>query len=154
MKRTIARILATMLLAAVAGLAAAQPSSTAAAIGYVKTLTGQAWADGPGGTMPLQVGSPVQAGAVLRTSADGSLGITLQDNTLMSVGPNSRFAVDEFVYDPGRDQLGLSARLLRGTLHVVTGIIAKLRPESVSVKTPTGLIGVRGTRFAVSTEGV
>ena len=42
---------------------------------------------------------------------------------------------------------------MRGSLHVVTGIIAKLKPEAVSVKTPTGLIGVRGTRFVVQAEG-
>lgn len=123
------------------------------AIGYIKSLNGQAWIEGNQPSAPAQLGSPVRAGNVLRTGADGSLGVTLRDNTMMSVGPNTAFAIDDFQYDPGKEQLGLGARLMRGSLHVVTGIIAKLKPEAVSVKTPTGLIGVRGTRFVVQAEG-
>ena len=40
----------------------------------------------------------------------------------------------------------------KGTLNVVSGVIAKLKPESVSVKTPTGEIGVRGTTYLIKVE--
>ena len=33
-----------------------------------------------------------------------------------------------------------------------SGVIAKLRPDAVALKTPTGTIGVRGTHFVVKVE--
>jgi len=31
-------------------------------------------------------------------------------------------------------------------------VIAKLKPESVTIKTPTGMIGVRGTQFLAKVD--
>jgi hypothetical protein len=39
--------------------------------------------------------------------------------------------------------------LLRGSLRMATGAIARLKPEQVKVTTPTTVIGVRGTDFIV-----
>ena len=39
--------------------------------------------------------------------------------------------------------------LLRGSLRMATGLIAKVKPEQVKVTTPTTVIGVRGTDFIV-----
>jgi hypothetical protein len=97
-------------------------------------------------------GTPVQLGSRLRTASGASLGLTLKDNTILSFGPDTEFVVDEFVYEPARGRLGLVASLARGTLSYISGVIAKLRPDAVSVKTPAGLIGVRGTEFAVRVE--
>ena len=73
-------------------------------------------------------------------------------DTLLSIGPNSELVVDEFAYSPGRSELTLLVRLSKGTLHYISGVIAKLRPEGVAVKTPTGLIGVRGTEFLLRVD--
>jgi hypothetical protein len=48
--------------------------------------------------------------------------------------------------------LKLSTRLSRGSLNYVSGVIAKLKPTAVTVKTPTGIIGVRGTQFVAKVE--
>jgi len=40
----------------------------------------------------------------------------------------------------------------RGTAVVVSGQIAKRSPEAMKVKTPTSILGVRGTTFAVKVE--
>jgi hypothetical protein len=80
------------------------------------------------------------------------MGVTFQDNTMMSFGPDTEVVVDEYLYAPGSDQLKLGASMTRGTLHYVSGVIAKLKPEAVAIKTPTGTIGVRGTRFVAKVE--
>ena len=85
----------------------------------------------------------------VRTGPQGSVGITFTDNTVVSFGPNSEFLVDEYLYSPGRDELRLDLSLLRGSMQYVSGMIAKLKPDAVAIKTPKGVIGVRGTRFAV-----
>lgn len=129
-------------------LAAAAVHAEESRIGYVKTVVPEAFLIADGKTMPVAVGSAVHLGDHLRTGKAGSVGITFQDDTIMSIGPETEIVVDEYLYDPGKDSLKLAANLLRGSLNYVSGVIAKLRPEAVLIKTPTGTIGVRGTHFA------
>ena len=70
----------------------------------------------------------------------------------MSMGPNTQMVIDQYLFSPGQGQVGLVASLLRGTSNYVSGQIAKLRPESVNVNTPSGMIGVRGTQFVVRVD--
>jgi hypothetical protein len=118
-------------------------------IGYIMTVEGEATVTSRGQTIDAAVGQAVVLGAVLRTGAQGSMGVTLSDNTVMSFGPNSEFTLDEYEFEPAREELRLSARISRGTLNFISGVIAKLKPEAVELKTPTGTIGVRGTHFLV-----
>ena len=121
-------------------------------IGYVKTYAGAAFVDAGGETLEAFPGLALREGDVIRTGDDGRLGLTLLDNTVMSVGPNAELVVEEYLFRPGEGELGLGVRLLRGTMQFISGVIAKLRPEAVKVRTTTGTIGVRGTRFLVKVE--
>jgi hypothetical protein len=80
------------------------------------------------------------------------LGVTFKDSTVMSFGPSTELTVDEYLYAPAQSSLRLDVNLLKGTLNYVSGVIAKLRPDAVSVKTPAGIIGVRGTQFVARVE--
>jgi len=122
-------------------------------IGFVKIVEGEATITTAGTSVAAKPGASLYLGNVLKTGKDGSLGVTFKDNTVMSFGPDTEVTVDEYLYAPANDELKLVARLAKGTLHYISGVIAKLKPEAVSVKTPTGVIGVRGTRFLVKTEG-
>jgi hypothetical protein len=121
-------------------------------VGFVKTVTGQAWVNTAGQSVAAQPGTPVLLGSQLKTSKGAAMGITFKDNTLMSFGPDTELTVDEFVYAPAQGQLLLGTRLSRGSLNYVSGVIAKLRPDAVTVKTPAGIIGVRGTQFVARVE--
>jgi len=118
-------------------------------IGYIKTVNGSAELISEGNVSKAEVGSAVRLGNVLQTGDDGSLGVTFKDDTVMSVGPNTSLKVDEYLYAPAQGQLKLVANLMKGTLHYISGVIAKLKPEAIAVKTPSATIGVRGTRFVV-----
>lgn len=141
-----------ILSAALLGLCATTLSAQTTPIGYVKTVSGDATVTTAGNTFKAAPGTPLQQGSVLRTSAKSSLGVTFQDNTLMSFGPDTEVAVDEYLYQPSQGKLKLGTRVSKGTLNYVSGVIAKLDPAAVSVKTPTGIIGVRGTEFALKVE--
>ncbi len=121
-------------------------------IGYVKTVKGEAFVVNAGNPIKATVGTPIKAGNILRTSARASLGVTFKDNTVMSFGPDTELTVDEYVYAPNKGNLKLGASLAKGTLAYLSGAIAKIKPDAVSVKTPTGTIGVRGTHFVVKVE--
>ena len=94
----------------------------------------------------------MRKGNVMKTGNPGSIGVTLKDNTMLSAGPDSEIALDEYAFTPGDDQLRLALRMVKGTLYYISGVIAKLKPESVDIRTPTGLIGVRGTEFVVRVD--
>lgn len=133
----------------------AQPAadpSPAEAVGYVKTVTGEAWVTTAGQRVQAAPGIAVLIGSQLKTMAKASLGVTFKDNTVMSFGPDTELTVDEYLYAPAQGQLRLGTRLAKGSLNYVSGVIAKLKPEAVTVKTPTGIIGVRGTQFVATVE--
>jgi hypothetical protein len=56
------------------------------------------------------------------------------------------------VFNPNQGQVKFGSQLTKGTLNYVSGAIAKINPEAVAVKTPTGTIGVRGPNFVVKVE--
>lgn len=87
------------------------------------------------------------------TGTDGSVGITLRDNTLLSAGPNSSLSLDKFSFDSTTNAGVINASLKRGSLSVASGKIAKQSPESVRFSTPNTTLGVRGTEFVIEVAG-
>ncbi|MCF8167663.1 MAG: FecR domain-containing protein, partial [Rhodoferax sp.] len=132
--------------------AAALPIQAQEAVGLVKTVAGDATVTDAGKAVKAQAGTPVHSGSILKTSAKGAMGVTFKDNTVMSFGPDTELVIDEFLYAPAKGNLKFGSRMTKGSLEVVSGVIAKLRPESVDIKTPTGTIGIRGTHFLVKVE--
>ena len=82
----------------VSALAFAFPA-LAADIGQVKVAKGSVQVEREGKRVPAAVGMPVRTADVLVTGADGSAGVTFSDNSLVSVGPNSVFAIDKYRFD-------------------------------------------------------
>ena len=120
--------------------------------GRVKTTEGTTTIISGGTRTPASVGLGIVMGDVIETGADGAVGITFRDASRVSVGPNSRLVIDEFVFSPKTEDYGLTTRLQQGTLFYVSGLIAKLAPEKTSIATPDGTIGIRGTRLLVSVQ--
>lgn len=133
-------------------LAAASHASDRPAVGHVKTVKGEATVTTDGQVVAARPGTPLHAGSVLSTRSASSMGVVFGDNTLMSFGPDTVLTVDEFLYEPGAGKLKLGARLGKGTLNYVSGAIARLQPDGVTVKTPSATIGVRGTQFLLKVD--
>ncbi|HEX7272441.1 MAG TPA: FecR domain-containing protein [Casimicrobiaceae bacterium] len=124
--------------------------ASAAEIGQVKTSKGQVTIERDGRSQPGTVGLRLQTADIIKTGADGSVGITMDDESLLSVGPNSVLSLDRFVFDSKTNAGRFDAALNRGTLAVISGKIAKQTPDAMTVRTPTAVLGVRGTEFVVS----
>jgi hypothetical protein len=139
-------------LVSLAGLCLASAQAQDNVIGYIKTVEANASIVTAGQAEPAKPGMPLLMGQVLKTGKPGSMGVTFKDNTSMSIGPETELVVNEYLYAPGKGDLKLGASLTRGSLYYISGVIAKLKPESVSIKTPTGLIGVRGTQFVAKVD--
>ena len=125
-------------------------AAMAAEIGQIKVAKGQVSVERSGATLAGAVGLRLEAADVVKTGADGSVGITMSDNSLLSAGPNSALALERFEFDPTTSQGRFDAQLQRGTLAVISGRIAKQSPQAMTVRTPSAALAVRGTEFVVA----
>jgi hypothetical protein len=136
-----------LLVAFAAGVAVA---ANAADIGQIKVAKGPVSIERSGQTLPGDVGARLQPADVLKTGADGSVGVTMSDNSLLSVGPNSVLALDRYEFDSTTSEGKFDASLQKGSLAVISGRMAKQSPDAMKVRTPSSILGVRGTEFVVS----
>jgi hypothetical protein len=136
-------MLAALVLCAVAAASAAEQAGT------IKIAKGAVAIERSGEKSAAVPGAPVQSGDRIVTGRDGQVGITLRDNTLLSAGPNSTLALDDFAFDSTTHGGRLEASVQRGTVAVVTGKVAKQSPEAVRFRTSNAILGVRGTAFVI-----
>lgn len=102
-------------------------------------------------------GNPVFLGDQLITGPNSRLRIELKDQTRFVIGPDARLTLDRFVYNRDRSEGNtLMATVLKGSFGFVSGKVAKLDPNAMTVRLPVGTIGIRGTIVAgeVKPEGV
>jgi hypothetical protein len=144
------RSLSTGLITAAAACAGFTTVAAATEIGQIKVSRGLVTVDRQGQALAGSVGLRLEAADVVKTGTDGSVGITMSDNSLLSAGPNSILALERFDFDPTTSQGRFDAQLQRGTLAVISGRIAKQSPQAMTLRTPSAALGVRGTEFVVS----
>jgi hypothetical protein len=118
----------------------------------VKTFTGTATITRKEKVIPASRDEKIYIGDTLKTGAEGSIGITFRDNTILSLGPNSVVVIQEFLFAPAQGKLSIVTRLMKGTAAYLSGVIAKLSPQSVRFETPVATVGFRGTKILVKIE--
>ena len=139
---------AFLLLALATSPALAQSPSPAPA-GRVKLVSGQAFVVHEGQRIPAAIGTPVFEQDSLATGADGHIGLTLRDDTRLSIGPQTTIEISRFVYAQSDSQFSFVLKVVRGVVAYVSGRIAKLSPDAVRLETPAAIVGVRGTRVVI-----
>jgi len=77
------------------------------------------------------------------------LALTFEDDTKVAVTEQSKFIIDEFIYDPNAKKGSLNMRVAMGTVRYASGNIAKNSSRNVRLRTPTATVSVRGTDFAM-----
>lgn len=127
-------------------------AALAADIGQVKVSRGDVQIQRGATQLPAKVGMGIQASDVVLTGTDGSAGLTFTDNSLVSVGPNSVFAIDKYAFDTTTHAGEFEGSLRKGKLAAVSGKMVKQSPESMKIRTPSAVMGVRGTEFVVQVD--
>jgi len=122
-------------------------------IGSVKNTQGSAYVVRDGSNITATKGLKLFQNDILLTEGGSSMGVVLRDDTLISLGSNTKIAIDEFKFAPAKGELSILTRMARGIVTYISGQITKLSPESVRFETPTSTIGVRGTKFLVKVDG-
>ena len=127
-------------------------SATASEVGKVKVAKGTATIQRGSEKIAAVAGMKVFAADVITTGADGAVGVTFLDNSLISTGPNSVFAIDQYTFDSTTHVGKFDGTLKKGTLAAISGKMVKQVPESMRIYTPSSIMGVRGTEFLVKVD--
>lgn len=149
MRAILIAVLATII-AAPAAMADANPDWAA----RVKRIAGDVHVERDGARTPVKVGDRLAKDDVIFTGADSGAGLTFRDNSRVSVGPNASLAIAKFSFEPGRsgDPVAMQTNLNKGLAAFVSGRVTKRKPGAMQVRTPTAILGVRGTTFIASSS--
>ncbi len=85
-------------------------------------------------------------GDAVRTKSLSRAQIQFVDDTVLTLAPESRVAIDEYIYDAAKSKRQATVELFRGLAHFVVAKILQAEPDFI-MKTHTGVLGVRGTRW-------
>lgn len=122
-------------------------------IGQIKTESGTVTLERQGAGHAAAIGERVFQSDTLVTAPNASVGITFADNSMMSLGPDSRLTLDQFSFNTTTHDGSFDSSLKKGTLAVKSGQIVEQTPEAMRIRTPAALLGVRGTEFVVRADG-
>lgn len=143
------RALASGCLVLMSSLLTSQIAFAQSTAGVVKNVTGSALIVRGDKSLPVEVGTKLVAGDVVRTSGDSTLGVMLKDETRLSIGANSQAALEKFAFNANSHKGDMAVSVVKGTLSMISGLLVKANPGQVLVKTPTSTAGIRGTYFVV-----
>ena len=118
-------------------------------IAQFKTVRGDVFIVRGGERVPAKLGDLLYQSDVVTTGPGGAIGFTFIDNTVFSAGPDSEIALEQFRFDSSNFSGEMLADMRKGSLTVVSGDITRSTPGAMKIKTPTSILGVRGTTFAV-----
>jgi hypothetical protein len=120
--------------------------------GIVKSMVGEVLIVRSGRTIKADTNFILMEGDVVQTGSTGKAGLILDDDTVISMGTNSRIAIKRFMFQPNEKKLSLIARVFQGTVSFLSGQIAKLAPNLVHIETPFATVGIRGTHVLIQVD--
>jgi hypothetical protein len=89
----------------------------------------------------------VEPGDVIRTKAKAKAQLTMIDDSVITLAPETRLAVADYQFDPARGERRAVVRAFRGLIHTVVKRIIKTEEPDFVMETHTATIGVRGTNW-------
>lgn len=116
-------------------------------IGTVMAMKGSADLKRETKLMKVSSGMELLKGDAIITHAKSRVQVMLNDDTVVTIGQNSSFGFEDFVFD-GTKKSKIAMRATRGFFRSVTGKLGKIAPERFKVKTASATIGIRGTDFS------
>lgn len=121
-------------------------------VGIVKALAGDVGILRNGAPLKAQENMRLLKGDQIKTGKNGKVGLIFEDDTVISIGPNSNIVIEDFMFQPNEKKLSFVARIIQGTMSYLSGQIAKLAPSLVRIETPHATVGMRGTHVLVKVD--
>ena len=128
------------------------PSFSLADIGRIKRTYGEAYIERAGKRITAEAGMLLKRKDILVTGGDGRITVSFIDNSRFSTGADARISLDRFDFNETTYEGRFELSVEKGTIAIVSGRISSNNPDDMRVKTPTSVLGVRGTRFIVQVK--
>ncbi len=98
-------------------------------------------------TIPVKVQDGVEPGDVIRTKSLSRAQLKFVDDTVLTIAPESRVAIEEYLYDAQKGQRQAVLQIFRGLVHTVVSKVIQTEKPDFIIKTQTSIMGVRGTAW-------
>ena len=95
----------------------------------------------------LKTGDKIYLGDTILSNENSAAQILLLDQSTFTIGSDSAVVMDTFIYDPKNNDGKIVAKVKKGSLKVITGLVSKKNPDNLSIEVPEGTLGSRGTEF-------
>lgn len=121
-------------------------------VGIVKSMAGEVEITRSESVIKAEPNLKLLEGDVVQTGPNGKAGLILEDDTVISMGFNSKIAIKSFMFQPNEKKLSFIARVFQGTVSFLSGRISQLAPNQVRIETPNATVGTRGTHVLIRVD--
>lgn len=104
----------------------------------------------------LVKGDTVRSSDAIITGSAARAQLVMSDGARIAIRPDSRIVIDEYDYAAASSSAAMATSndssiisLVKGGFRSITGAIGKENPQNYEVRTAVGVLGIRGTNFAV-----
>ncbi|CAE10971.1 FecR domain-containing protein [Wolinella succinogenes] len=118
-------------------------SALGAEIGNITLLVGSAEIERGAERLQASTGTVLEEKDTIRTAASSKVQLTFKDKTVITLGPDSLFLIQEYLSDSSSPKAKFS--ITQGAFKAITGQIGKVAPQNFNLETKTATIGIRGT---------
>lgn len=133
----------------------AAPASARVNVGVTAAVIPQAaMGDTKEALKTITVGENVDQDVLIETGKRGRTQVLFIDGSSMNIGPSSRIIVDEFVFDRAQLTGNLGARVEKGSMRFIGGVLSK-RADQVKFNAGKATVGIRGgiAKIAIQSDG-
>ena len=122
--------------------------------GIIKSVSGKVTITAPNQTISMLAvpNMKIIQGDSIKTGRKGNIGLIFNDDTVISLGPNSEIVIQQFLFNPVDNELSFVAKMIKGTFSFISGQITKLAPNKVQLKTPDATLAIRGTKLCIKID--
>ena len=104
---------------------------------------------GEGQALPIKLNDTVLFKDVIQTYTASRSRAFFQDDSMLTVGENSRVEINEYIYDPDQNVRRAIVKLMQGQVRALVSKVFKANGSKFEVHTPSAVAAARGTYFTV-----
>ena len=123
-------------------------------IGFYTAVLGKATVThlGEAQVLPVKLQDEVLFKDVIQTETDSRTRALFQDDSMLTVGENSRVEIDEYIYNPEKNVRLAIVKLMQGQVRALVSKVFKANGSKFEIHTPSAVAAARGTYFTVWVE--
>ena len=116
-------------------------------VGTISALRGSVHVKRSDSVLKLHIGDKIFKKDSILTGKNAKAQLILKDHTVVTIGKNSVFEIDEYFFKQNDKTSKAKLRFKKGFFKTITGKIGKVARKNFKIKTHNATIGIRGTQI-------